>query len=203
MNVIRSDRRIHKTRQHITRAFLSLCEKKEFEAIVVRDITDAADVSRSTFYTHFQDKYDLLEQIMKDKLAEISDLYESNKSQILGYKPHHEVPDPYFLLLFEHMSVHAHMYRVLLFHLPDSRFGDRMMEAVQHTIGQRIDSNRMDQKQPIPLDILLGSMAIWIVGIVLSWFKQGMMYSPNYMAIQLSRIASIGFYQAMSLKVHN
>jgi AcrR family transcriptional regulator len=199
MTILRSDRRVHKTRQHITRAFLSLCEKKEFETIVVRDITDAADISRSTFYTHFQDKYDLLEQIMKDKLTELLNLYENNKSRILGYVPHHEVPDPYFLLLFVHLSEQAPIYRVLLFHLPDSRFGDRMIEAIQHTIGQRVDNNRMDQKQPIPLDILLVSMSSWSGGMVLSWLKQGMIYSPNYMAIQLSRIASIGFYQAMSL----
>ncbi|MVQ34809.1 TetR family transcriptional regulator [Paenibacillus sp. MAH-34] len=199
MTTLRSDRRVHKTRQHITHAFLTLCDKRDFEDIVVRDITDAADISRSTFYTHFQDKYDLLEQIIKDKLVELFRLYENNKTQILRYVPHHEVPDPYFLLLFMHLSEQATIYRVLLFRLPHSRFEDRMSETIQHTIGQRVDNNRMDQKQPIPLDILLVSMASWIVGMILNWLKQGMIYSPNYMAIQLSRIASIGFYQAMSL----
>ncbi|MFC5448576.1 TetR/AcrR family transcriptional regulator [Paenibacillus aestuarii] len=199
---MRADRRIYKTRNQITSAFLSLCEKKKFEAVVVRDITDEADISRSTFYTHFQDKYDLLEQLLKDKLAETLRLYESNQAAILAYVPHHEIPDPYFVSLFEYLSDNARFYKVMLFEVPEARFSDRWTEAIQSTIALRVDNNRMDQKQPIPLDILLGSMACCIAGTAISWLKQGMMYSPNYMAIQLSRVASIGFYQAMSLKVY-
>lgn len=41
----------------------SLMMRMPFEKITIRDITDEADVIRTTFYNHFQDKYDLLDWI--------------------------------------------------------------------------------------------------------------------------------------------
>ncbi|MFC4808111.1 TetR/AcrR family transcriptional regulator [Paenibacillus sp. GCM10023250] len=202
MSVVRTDRRIHKTRQHISTAFLSLCEKKQFDTIVVKDITEAADVSRSTFYAHFKDKYDLLDQIVNLKLTELLNRYETNKNAVLRYVPHQEAPDPYFTLLFEHLTEHAAAYRVLLLRLPESGFEAKLSKTVLNTVAMRIDSNRMDQKQPIPLDILLESMTLWITGTAVSWLKQGMIYSPNYMAIQLSRLAAMGFYRAMNFEAN-
>ncbi|MBO7743498.1 TetR/AcrR family transcriptional regulator C-terminal domain-containing protein [Paenibacillus sp. MWE-103] len=202
MGIPRPDRRIPKTKQHIVNAFLSLCEQRPFDAIVIKDITEAADVSRSTFYAHFQDKYDLLEQIIKAKLDELRHLYESKKTVILSYEPRQDGPDPYFAVMFEHLAENAPSYLVLLSRLPESGFEARLTEAVHGTLAQRIDDNRMDQKQPIPLDILLDSMSFWITGTAVAWLKQGMIYSPNYMAIQLSRLAAMGFYQAMNYKAN-
>jgi len=41
----------------------SLMTRMPFEKITIRDITDEASVIRTTFYNHFQDKYDLLDWI--------------------------------------------------------------------------------------------------------------------------------------------
>ncbi len=37
--------------------------KHQLEEITVQQIADLADVNRSTFYTHYYDKYDLLEKL--------------------------------------------------------------------------------------------------------------------------------------------
>lgn len=44
----------------ITDAFLDLCEKKSVNKITIQDILNRAEVSRGTFYNHFEDKYDLI-----------------------------------------------------------------------------------------------------------------------------------------------
>jgi len=54
------DRRQKKTRQAIFNAFTDLLEQKPFSAVTVSEIIAAADVGRSTFYTHFETKDDLL-----------------------------------------------------------------------------------------------------------------------------------------------
>ena len=43
-------------------ALLSLLEKKPFEYITIREICEAAGVNRSTFYLHYENTYDLLEE---------------------------------------------------------------------------------------------------------------------------------------------
>jgi len=55
------DRRFLKTERAIRCAFIDLVEKKGFDELSVKDIVDAADIGRGTFYLHYKDKYDLLE----------------------------------------------------------------------------------------------------------------------------------------------
>jgi AcrR family transcriptional regulator len=54
------DRRTQRTRHQLGRALVGLVEEKRFDDITVQDVIDRADVGRSTFYTHFRDKEDLL-----------------------------------------------------------------------------------------------------------------------------------------------
>lgn len=55
-----TDRRVQRTRRLLHKALMSLILEKKYESITVQDILDRADVGRSTFYTHFQDKDELL-----------------------------------------------------------------------------------------------------------------------------------------------
>ena len=43
-------------------ALISLLEKKDFEYITIKEICDAAGVNRSTFYLHYENTYDLLQE---------------------------------------------------------------------------------------------------------------------------------------------
>lgn len=47
-----------------------LASKKLLEKITIKEITDLAGVIRPTFYNHFQDKFELLEWIIKKDLLE-------------------------------------------------------------------------------------------------------------------------------------
>jgi AcrR family transcriptional regulator len=55
------DPRVKRTRNLILEAFGELLAEKNFEAISVQDITTKAEINRATFYTHFEDKYALLD----------------------------------------------------------------------------------------------------------------------------------------------
>ena len=47
-----------------------LAVSRPFEKITIKQITDGAGVIRVTFYNHFQDKYDLLEWIVRTEILE-------------------------------------------------------------------------------------------------------------------------------------
>ncbi|MFC6201745.1 TetR/AcrR family transcriptional regulator [Lactiplantibacillus nangangensis] len=53
-----------KTERDIQAAFLSLLDTKGFRHLTVADICQSALTSRSTFYAHYLDKYDLLDQMV-------------------------------------------------------------------------------------------------------------------------------------------
>ncbi|MGN0242265.1 MAG: TetR/AcrR family transcriptional regulator C-terminal domain-containing protein [Candidatus Weimeria sp.] len=52
----------------LAESFKELAKKRPIEKITIREITDKAGVIRPTFYNHFQDKYELLEWIVKREL---------------------------------------------------------------------------------------------------------------------------------------
>ena len=61
----KTDRRVVKTRMHMIQTTLELLRKNSFSKISVSDICEEAMISRSTFYTHFEDKFALLDACME------------------------------------------------------------------------------------------------------------------------------------------
>src|SRR5690625_7756074 len=62
------DRRVRRTKSLIRNAFLTLLAKKRFDQITVTDIIQEADYNRATFYRHYHDKEDLVNQIIKRQI---------------------------------------------------------------------------------------------------------------------------------------
>lgn len=58
-----------RTQRAITHALMSLLKLKPFEKITVQDILDATPVTRSTFYKHFHDKYEIVERMQEYYLS--------------------------------------------------------------------------------------------------------------------------------------
>src|SRR5437867_5173407 len=54
------DRRIQRTRKTLHEALMALVLEGPYDSITVQQILDRANIGRSTFYTHFQDKDELL-----------------------------------------------------------------------------------------------------------------------------------------------
>ena len=65
-NLKKTDARIIKTRRDLRESLLRIIEKKPFDKINVSEICADAMVNRMTFYKHYNDKYDLLNDVILD-----------------------------------------------------------------------------------------------------------------------------------------
>ncbi|HEC2244288.1 TPA: TetR/AcrR family transcriptional regulator [Staphylococcus delphini] len=65
------DRRIRKTTNAIKAALIHLLKTEPLDKITIQQIADTADVHRATFYQHYYDKYDLLDQIEYEVLEKM------------------------------------------------------------------------------------------------------------------------------------
>lgn len=70
------DLRKTRTLKLLKEALLEMMTKKSFEEIKINDICNVAMVHRTTFYSHFDDKYDLLEYCIKEAEKEITEKME-------------------------------------------------------------------------------------------------------------------------------
>lgn len=79
------DLRVRRTKEQITKALVELINERGFRKVTVTAIIDRAGINRSTFYAHYLDKYDLLDQIQVDVLERV-------RQVIGGYIPPEAVP---------------------------------------------------------------------------------------------------------------
>ena len=75
----KKDLRVVKTQKNIRESFIRLLELKSFSAITVQNILDEALINRTTFYRHYDSKYELVEILNR----EIMDRFERMLSSSL------------------------------------------------------------------------------------------------------------------------
>lgn len=66
------DRRKKYTRMVLKDSLITLLKAKPISAITVKEICEEADINRSTFYSHYHDQFDLLEQIEEELIADLN-----------------------------------------------------------------------------------------------------------------------------------
>lgn len=67
------DIRIEKTDRAIRNAFLELRSKRALEKITVKELCTMAQINKSTFYSHFQDIYDLSDKLQAETIGRVMD----------------------------------------------------------------------------------------------------------------------------------
>lgn len=66
------------TKMAIVKAFEELARVKNVDRITVKEITDKCQISRNTFYYHFKDIYDVLEEMLNQRVEQIIETLELN-----------------------------------------------------------------------------------------------------------------------------
>ena len=61
----RQDARVIRTKRDLRASLLALLKEQAFEKITVKTICDHASINKMTFYAHYQDKYDLLDDLVR------------------------------------------------------------------------------------------------------------------------------------------
>ena len=70
-----SDMRVVRTKKNIRNALINLLQNTSFEKISVTELCQAAEVSRITFYTYYEDKYALVEEMYNGYIVDAFDDY--------------------------------------------------------------------------------------------------------------------------------
>lgn len=71
------------TRKAIMKCTLELAEKKSLKKITIKDIADECGITRSTFYYHFSDIYDVLDGVVQAKIDEFNEEYNGEMDKVL------------------------------------------------------------------------------------------------------------------------
>ena len=75
INRFKNDKRSRKSRQAIKEAFKEMVLTQEMSHIVIKDLAEKADVNRKTFYLHYTDVYNVLEDVEDELLEDIKNIF--------------------------------------------------------------------------------------------------------------------------------
>lgn len=192
------DPRVKRTRYLLREALLVLIKEKGFDAITIRDLTEGAKINRSTFYQHFHDKYDLLDQTIDEMLLSLL-TYVAPKS--MEEFTNDDETIPVFLRMFEFISEHAFFFQVMTGENGVPYFQRRLQSMMRRFMDEKLDQLHPDpKKMTIPKEILIHYISYANFGLVSYWLENDMQYSANYMAKQLSQLTMRGPFFTSGLK---
>ena len=190
------DRRITRTRATLQYALNSLIPKKGYEAITIKDICDAANLGRSTFYAHYTSKDDLkrsgLEPMrrllidrQRDALATPGDI----RDRSFGFS----------LAMFEHARDHRDHYRALV----GGRGGtvslgtirQILSDLVRDELAATVDKNSPDA---IPRELVVQYVVGAYMAVLTWWLDGGAKLPPQRIDAMFRRLATEGIMPSYS-----
>lgn len=140
------DKRIQKTKQKLRETFIQMLQTKTFDQITVTELCDAAQMSRITFYAHYNDKYDLLEALMQQLLDSATADFEQMQRK---NNPKHDPQQTYNNLLDSILNLFI-VYKDLLYHASQRRnpylyysFYQRIYRMVEAKIEEARTKNQL------------------------------------------------------------
>jgi len=179
--VKKPDRRIASTRSRLGAALISLIESKPIDSIKVQEILDRAGVSRSTFYTHYKDKDDLL-------LTDVADFFERVSMSLSRMND----PSDRVMPVTE-LFAHVGEARSLLDALTASGRLQVVLEIGQESFARGIERRlaALPRARNIPAQrrsALSHAYAGALVSLLMWWIRRGLRGSPQQMDDLFHRI---------------
>lgn len=144
-----------KTRVSIKSAFAQLLkEKREIKSITIAELVELAGITRSTFYTH----YDNIYEVAKDLQDEILDILFNNVNQI---KTLSDMQD-YVLMILKHLETNEELYRMILSSDEPLLFMNRLNKMMNKHLTDFFN-NRSDDEQLLNINFFVdGTIHLFI-----------------------------------------
>lgn len=201
------DRRILRTRHALRSALLELIKEKSFDSLSVEEITERANLGRATFYLHYKDKEDLLleefREIANNRVQVLSEipvlLWKSNQGQTELVD--NRTPLMPLLLVFEHASQNADLYRILLRGESSQRIIEQIREIIVKSINEIVRTRMQSEPPPRPPEVPVEMLAAYFSGALMStlnwWLEQPVPMRPDEMARNFQHLFFPGVMQVM------
>ena len=158
------------------KALLSLLEKKDFEYITVKEICEEAGVNRSTFYLHYENTSDLLQETTRyvldgflsyfsfDKESITARFSERSPEELVFITPEYVIP--YLTFIKENQRI----FKTTLKEFGSMGFGGVYNKMYRYIFDPILDRfGYSEQARPYVMKFYLSG----ITAIVMEWIKNG------------------------------
>ena len=172
----KSESKYFNTAKKMDKALISLLEKKSFEYITVSEICKRAEVNRSTFYLHYENTVDLLNETARFLLDDFAAYFNvdveniTNKFKENSLDELNFISDEYLHPYLSYIKENRIVFSTVLLHSVSFGFNEifqRLYDNIFNPILERYNYPATDRKYAM-MFYLSG-----ITAIVTEWLKEG------------------------------
>lgn len=177
----KTDRRVRKTRHQLRQGLAKLMLEKSIKEITVKELTQLVDMNRGTFYLHYRDIYDMVNQLENEIMAEFRVLLESaSRQESLGqHQP--ESLLPLFTRIYTYLAENADLCAVFLGENGDIAFVEKIKGLVRDSCFRTWAAWYPDVK-PEKFEWFYAFVVGGHIGLIQNWLSTGMKESPEEIA---------------------
>jgi len=159
------DRRIQRTRPLLQEALFHLIIERGYERITIADITEQANLGRTTFYLHYRDKEHLLQESIKALLHDMQlDVEPDTQERCTSYMVS--------IRIFQHVAQRQQLYQAMLKEAGPTRSIEDVMRTYFTELCQRFlqeDLLKLSNSSLVSSEIIAVHAAGSLLGL-LSWW---------------------------------
>lgn len=171
-----------KTKKLIKETFAELMhEKKELANITVTELAKRADITRSSFYTHYESIYDVAQDIQNETLSVLT----NNINEIQNLDDFNN----YINQIINYLKENETIYALLLTSNEPLLFANHLNILINKSIYQFLDSS--NKKESI---IKLTFYVDGCTNLVIKYFRQEINYSLDEISVFLKDMFKILFF---------
>ncbi len=189
------DRRSLRSQTALREALVhELAGGEDIARLNVATLTDRAGLTRRTFYSHYRDIPDFINQIEDSVLEEIRRRVRAISASTLPelYQSIEQLePAPGAIDLLRYLADNRELIGSLLGPGGDPAFIKKLIDLVRDEVSERMQVGIFGLAQGTFFDYYLASVVSAEVGVVQRWFENGLAESPETMARIMTVIAFV------------
>lgn len=170
------DRRVKRTKRMLIAGLTELMAKKSVNEISVRELAELVDINRGTFYLHYRDIFDMVEQIQQEVFDEFYQRIKKHSPKELGWNPLPLIED-----IFEFVSDNGDLFFVMLGPNGDMAFVERMKLLIKEKCF-RDWPEILDLRTTDKFDYYYAFIVGGSIELVYNWLSEGRKESAREMA---------------------
>lgn len=186
----KEDLRIVKTKRNLYEGLLFMMKEKPFEEIKVSDICKEALTNRSTFYDHFNDKYELLVSLIEDLKYELTEKLKENKNI--------ETPKQYYMemihLLLDHIEENSKVYSSIIKYNSNTIASDMFKQTLLKDVAKQIESFDTCKKN-IPAEIITLFYVSAVINVCMDYIRSQKKYRKEEILTYLDTLIPDTIYE--------
>ncbi len=171
----KKDLRVIKTQNILYNTLLNLMREKTFEEIKVSDICNKALINRSTFYAHYNDKYELLADCIQELKKSLTQELKKNNN-ISNTKEYYLEMIKLFL---DHIELNKEKYLSIIIHNQNSITMNIIYDVLEQDITINLQKEKNLNKTQIPRTIITKFYLGAVVNVGIEWLKNDKKYTKE------------------------